>query len=32
MVFAPVTVAEFNEVEELTESDRGEGGLGSTGK
>lgn len=32
MVFAPVTVATFNEVIELTNSERGEGGLGSTGK
>lgn len=32
MVFAPVTVATFNEVTELTDSERGEGGLGSTGK
>ena len=32
MVFAPVTVAEFVEVEELTNSERGSGGLGSTGK
>ena len=32
MVFAPVTVATFNEVTELTNSERGEGGLGSTGK
>ena len=32
MVFAPVTVATYNEVTELTDSERGEGGLGSTGK
>ena len=31
MVFAPVTIAEFVNVEELTNSERGEGGLGSTG-
>ena len=32
MVFAPVTVAEFVEVEELSDSERGVGGFGSTGK
>ena len=32
MVFAPVTVAEFVEVDELTNSERGDGGFGSTGK
>ena len=32
MVFAPVTVAEFEDVNELNDSERGEGGLGSTGK
>lgn len=31
-VLAPVTQAEFVEVEELSETDRGEGGFGSTGK
>ena len=32
MVFAPVTIAEFVEVEELSDSERGVGGFGSTGK
>ena len=32
MVFAPVTTAIFTEVAELSDTDRGEGGLGSTGK
>ena len=32
MVFAPVTVAEFEEVEELSDSERGDCGFGSTGK
>jgi len=32
MVFAPVTNATLTEVAELSDTDRGEGGLGSTGK
>ena len=32
MVFAPVTTATLTEVAELSDSERGEGGLGSTGK
>jgi len=32
MVFAPVTTATITEVAELSDSERGEGGLGSTGK
>ena len=32
MVFAPVTTAIFTEVAELSDTERGEGGLGSTGK
>ena len=32
MVVAPVTTAIFTEVAELSDSERGEGGLGSTGK
>lgn len=32
MVFAPVTTASITEVAELSDSERGEGGLGSTGK
>ena len=32
MVFAPVTNAILTEVAELSDTDRGEGGLGSTGK
>ena len=32
MVVAPVTTATFIEVAELSDSERGEGGLGSTGK
>ena len=32
LVFAPVTQVKFEVVEELTESDRGTGGFGSTGK
>lgn len=32
MVFAPITVANFTEVQELSDSERGEGGFGSTGK
>lgn len=32
MVFAPVTTAAITEVAELSDSERGEGGLGSTGK
>ena len=32
MVFAPVTTATLTEVAELSDTDRGEGGLGSTGK
>ena len=32
MVVAPVTTATFTEVAELSETERGEGGLGSTGK
>jgi len=32
MVFAPVTTAILTEVAELSDSERGEGGLGSTGK
>ena len=32
MVVAPVTTATFIEVSELSDSERGEGGLGSTGK
>mgnify|MGYP001210242190 CR=1 FL=1 len=32
MVFAPVTTARFTEVAELSNTERGEGGLGSTGK
>jgi len=31
MVLAPVLTAQFNEVSELNDSDRGEGGFGSTG-
>lgn len=31
MVLAPVLTANFNEVSELNDSDRGEGGFGSTG-
>ena len=32
MVVAPVTTATLIEVAELSDSDRGEGGFGSTGK
>lgn len=32
LVFLPYMDAEFEEVEELSETDRGEGGFGSTGK
>ena len=32
MIFAPVTTASITEVAELSDSERGEGGLGSTGK
>ena len=32
MVVAPITTATFTEVAELSETERGEGGLGSTGK
>lgn len=32
LVFAPVTIAKFNFVSELEKTDRGEGGMGSTGK
>ena len=32
MVFAPITTAVFKEVAELSDTERGEGGLGSTGK
>ena len=32
MVFAPVTTASITEVAELSDSERGEGGFGSTGK
>ena len=32
MVVAPVTIANLIEVAELSDSERGEGGLGSTGK
>ena len=32
MVFAPYYFAEFTEVEELADTNRGEGGFGSTGK
>ena len=31
LVVAPVVYAEFQEVEELSETSRGEGGFGSTG-
>ena len=32
MIFAPVTTATLTEVAELSDTERGEGGLGSTGK
>ena len=32
LVFAPVTQAEFDVVDELTDTERGEGGFGSTGR
>lgn len=32
MVVAPVVMAQLNEVEDLDETDRGEGGFGSTGR